>query len=79
MGDLISKVQGYMILSGDGVEELGKLMNEKLVEWWSPLKGPSVFKDSICQAMAGALRFNPISLRLTFSPWPFCRIAVRPA
>ncbi len=28
----MSKVEGYMILSGDGFEELGKLVNEMLVE-----------------------------------------------
>ncbi len=48
---LMSKVQGYLILSGDDVEELGKLVNEKLIEGWSPLKGPFVFGESICQAM----------------------------
>ena len=47
----MSKVQGYLILSGDGVEELGKLVNEKLVEGWKPHKGPFVFGESVCQAM----------------------------
>ncbi|MCP4898787.1 MAG: hypothetical protein GY906_17590 [bacterium] len=47
----MSKVQGYMILSGEGVEELGKLVNEKLIEGWTPQKGPFVFGESICQAM----------------------------
>ncbi len=47
----MSKVHGYMILLGDGVEELGKLVNEKLVEGWKPHKDPFVFWDSICQAM----------------------------
>ncbi len=47
----MSKVQEYLIMSGDGIEELGKLVNEKLVEGWSLLKGPFVFGDSICQAM----------------------------
>ncbi len=41
----MSKVQGYMILSAEGVEELGKLVNEKLTEGWSPPKGPLVFGD----------------------------------
>ncbi len=39
----MGKVQGYMILAAEGVEELGKLVNEKLVEGWSPPKGPFVF------------------------------------
>ncbi|MCP4896784.1 MAG: hypothetical protein GY906_07375 [bacterium] len=47
----MSKVQGYLILSGDRAEELSTQVNEKLVEGWSPLKGPFVFGDSICQAM----------------------------
>ncbi|MCP4896079.1 MAG: hypothetical protein GY906_03810 [bacterium] len=47
----MSKVQEYLILLGDGVEELSKLVNEKLVEGWSTLKGPFVFGESICQAM----------------------------
>ncbi|MCP4896082.1 MAG: hypothetical protein GY906_03825 [bacterium] len=47
----MSKVQRYEILSEVGIEELSKLVNEKLVEGWSPLKGPFVFGDSTCQAM----------------------------
>ncbi len=47
----MSKVQGYVILSGEGVEELGKLVNEKLVEGWTPHKGSFVFGESICQTM----------------------------
>ncbi len=46
------KTQEYQILSGCDVEGLGTQVNEKLVEDWSPLKGPFVFGDSICQAMA---------------------------
>jgi hypothetical protein len=55
----MSKVQGYMILSGGDVEELGKLVNEKLIEGWSPLKGPLVFGDSICQAVVPSLSCTP--------------------
>ncbi len=47
----MSKVQGYSILSAEGVEELTKLVNEKLADGWKPFKQPFVFGDSVCQAM----------------------------
>ena len=67
MEDLMGKVQGYVILPGDGVEELGKLVNEKLVEGWSPLKAPFVFMESICQAT-----------EMSSFSWPCSRCPVLP-